>query len=248
MRTRFIVALATVVVFASCQKDYSEEYGQPTQANTTTNTTGAIGLNNCKASPYFPVCTGSEYHYTDTRGGLSIGTATGAPNDYTLTYLSDSTIEGKTYQKIKGAGGQITFFNSTNGVLTEIRLNENAQTNVAVPYLKFTVVKSNDAVGARWADSFNLPNSPSETNNYTIISKGLTRTVSGITYNDVMQIRQEVVSATYGATPYMHIDQFMAKGVGLIESISYNDIGGGSIMSATYYLNKLHFLFYKCLK
>ena len=141
MKTRFFAALAAVALFTSCQKDFSAEYGSLSQTNTTT-TTNALGVNNCKASPYFPVCTGSEYHYTDTRGTLSTGTdLSGTPNDYTVTYLGDTTIENKTYQKIKSSYNQVTFFNSKNGVTTQIVLNINTQTNAVVPFYKFTIIK-----------------------------------------------------------------------------------------------------------
>lgn len=227
MKIRFITALAAVALFTSCQKDFSAEYGALPQTNATIST-NALGVNNCKASPYFPVCTGSEYHYTDTRGAISTDNTQGAPSNYTLTYFGDSTIENKTYQKIKGINNQVTFFNSTYGVLTQIVLNLNPQSNIAVPYYKFTIVKSNEPVGATWRDVLVIPNNPNEISDHTIVAKGLTRTVGGITYNDVIQIRQDITSATYGTTPYMHIDQYMAKGVGLIESVSYSDYNGAS--------------------
>jgi hypothetical protein len=229
MKTKFITAIAAVALFTSCQKDYSAEYGA-LQTTTASNNTNEAGLNNCKASPYFPVCTGSEYRYTDTRGAIAPGTQLGAANNYTLQYTGDTTIENKIYQKIKGIGAQTIYYNSTNAVLSQIVLNQNRQTNVAVPYYKFTIVKSNESVGARWRDELPLPNNASEINDYTIIAKGISRTVSGITYNDVIQIRQDIGCAMYGIAPYMHVEQYMAKGVGLIESITYDDLSNGSIM------------------
>ena len=112
--------------------------------------------------------------------------------------------------------------------ITLIVLNVNAATNTAIAYYKFTLVKSNEPVGTTWRDVLPIPNNQTEINEYTIIAKGLTRTVAGITYNNVIQLRQEVSSTYYGTTPYMHIDQYMAKGVGLIESISYSDFNGVS--------------------
>jgi hypothetical protein len=227
MKIRFITALAAVALLTSCQKDFSAEYGALPQTNATT-TNNALGVNNCKASPYFPVCTGSQYHYTDTRGAIATGTDLGAANNYTLNYVGDTTIENKTYQKIKGISAQAIYYNSTNGVLSQIVLNENIVTNTTTPYYKFTIVKSNEPVGATWSDVLVLANSANEINDYKIIAKGISRTVSGIVYNDVIQIRQDITSATYGISPYMHIDQYMAKGVGLIESVSYSDYNGAS--------------------
>lgn len=227
MKTRFFAAIAAVALFTSCQKDFSAEFGTLPQTNIT-NTANALGVNNCKASPYFPVCTGSQYHYTDTRGAIAAGTELGAANNYTLNYLGDTTIENKIYQKIKGISAQAIYYNSTNGVLSQIVLNENAATNTTTPYYKFTIVKSNEPVGTTWRDVLVLANNTSEINDYKIVAKGISKTVSGITYNDVIQIRQDISSTSYGTTPFMHIDQYMAKGVGLIESVSYSDYNGTS--------------------
>jgi hypothetical protein len=229
MKTKFITALAALALLTSCQKDFSEEYGV-LQTTTTSTNANALGVNNCKASPYFPVCTGSEYRYTDTRGAIAPGTQLGTANNYTLHYTGDTTIENKIYQKIKGIGTQTIYYNSTNAVLSQIVLNENAQTNGSIPYFKFTIVKSNEPVGAIWRDELQLPNNTREINDYAIIAKGVSRTVSGITYNDVIQIRKDISCAIYGIAPYVHIDQYMAKGVGLIESITYDDLSGGSVM------------------
>jgi hypothetical protein len=228
MKIRIFAALAAIGAFSSCQKDYSAEYGTLQQATTTAN---ALGVNDCKASPYFPVCTGSEYNYTDTRGALSVGTALGAPTNYTLTYLGDTTIETKTYQKIKGTGNLVTYFNSNNGALTQIILNQDRQTNTAVPFYKFTIVKSNEPVGATWRDVLTLPNDPNEIHDYTVIAKGLTKTVFGINYNDVIQIREDITSANYGTSPYIYKNQYFAKGVGLIECITSYDLAGSNIMA-----------------
>jgi hypothetical protein len=230
MKTKFIAAIAAVALFTSCQKDFSEEYAV-LQSTTTTTNTNALGVNNCKASPYFPVCTGSSYNYTETRGSIAPGNQLGAPNNYTLEYIGDTTIENKIYQKIKSYVTQVVFYNSTDGVLSQIILNENTQTNGSIPYYKFTIVKSNESVGATWRDVLSLPSNQTETNDYTIIAKGITRTVFGITYNDVIHVRQDVRYSLYGNSIYTHYDKYMAKGIGLIESITYDDLNGGNVFS-----------------
>jgi hypothetical protein len=232
MRTKFIAALAVIALFTSCQKDFSEEYGTQQQTNNTiTTNANALGANNCKASPYFPVCTGSVYNYTETRGAIAPGNELGAPNNYTLQYIGDTTIENKIYQKIKSYGTIVVFYNSTDAVLSQIVLNENTQTNGSVPYYKFTLVKSNASVGATWRDVLSLPANQTETNDYTIIAKGITKTVFGITYNDVIHIRQDVRYSASGSAVYSHTDKYMAKGIGVIESITYDDFNGGYVLS-----------------
>ncbi len=229
MKSKLITALAAIAMLTSCQKDFSEEYG--TAQTTTITNTNDLGVNNCKASPYFPVCTGSAYNYTESRGAIAPGNELGAPNNYTLQYLGDTTIENKIYQKIKSYGTVVVFYNSTDAVLSQIVLNENVQTNGAIPYYKFTLVKSNEPVGATWRDVLSLPANQTETNDYTIIAKGITRTVFGTTYNDVIHIRQDVRYSLYGNTIYTHMDKYMAKGIGLIESITYDDLNGGNVFS-----------------
>jgi hypothetical protein len=228
MRAKFIVAIATVALFISCQKDFSAEYATTSQTSTTSN---ALGVNNCKASPYFPVCSGSEYNYTETRGSLAPGNELGAPNNYTLEYIGDTTIENKIYQKVKSYGSQITFYNSIDGVLTQIVLNQDRQTSTTVPFYKFTIIKSNAPVGATWRDDLPIPNNPNEIHDYAVIAKGLTRTVFGITYNDVIQIRESISSANYGTSPYLYKNQYFAKGVGLIECITSTDVTSTNIMA-----------------
>ncbi len=231
MKTTFNVALiATITVFTSCQKDFSEEYGN-LQTTIASDNTNNLGVNNCKANPYFPVCTGSAYNYTETRGSIAPGNELGAPNNYTLQYLGDTTIENKIYQKIKSYGSVVVFYNNTDAVLSQIVLNENIQTNGTVPYYKYTLVKSNEPVGATWRDVLSLPANQTETNDYTIVAKGITRTVFGITYNDVIHVRQDVRYSLYGNSIYNHSDKYMAKGIGLIENITYDDSNGGNVFS-----------------
>jgi hypothetical protein len=59
----------------------------------------------------------------------------------------------------------------------------------------------------------------------------LTRTVFGIIYNDVTQIRENISSANYGTSPYLYKNQYFAKGVGLIECITSTDLASTNIMA-----------------
>lgn len=227
MKTRIIAAVAATITFTSCQKDFSAEYGPFSQAN---STTGINAPFNCKASAYLPVCSGSEYHYTDNRGALSVGTE-GAPNNFTITNLGDTVIEAKTYQKIKGENNQIAFYNITNGELTQIvikTIDQNTPSNY-----KTILIKSDAPAGSTWTDVNILSSTVRESINNKIIAKGISRTVANKLYNDVIYISQTITSSTYnnGNSPYMHVDLYYAKGVGLIESISYSDQYNGSILN-----------------
>jgi hypothetical protein len=228
MKTRLFVAIAATIMFSSCQKDFSAEYGVISLSN---NSTTNIESFNCKASAYFPICSGSEYHYTDTRGALATGTTLGVPNNFTLANMGDTIIEAKTYQKIKGENNQIIYYSITNGALIQISINQIDQ-NTTSNY-KTILVKSDVPAGSTWTDVNNLPGNVQESITNKIISKGISRTVSNKLYNEVMYISQTLTSSAYnnGNTPYMHADLYYAKGVGLIESISYSDLNNGSILN-----------------
>ncbi len=226
MKTNIVVAIAATIAFTSCQKDFSAEYGTISQTNNSTVTNAQF---NCKASAYFPVCSGSEYQYTDTRGMIAAGTTLGAPNNFTLQNIGDTVIETKTYQKIKGEFNQNAYYNVTNGELTKIVLNTNNQ--FERQYYKLLILKSDAPVGTNWTDVNAYTGGITESITNKIISKGISRTVANKTYNDVMYIRQTVTASNYnnGTTPYMYVDLYYAKNIGLIESVNYSDANNNNV-------------------
>jgi hypothetical protein len=223
MKTKFIAALAATALFTSCQKDFSEEYG--TLALTSTIATSQNSYD-CKACSYSPVCAGSTYTYVDRRGRAASG---GAQSTFTLSYISDTTIEGKVYKKMKGANLQTSFFNCTAGISTEIFITNFAQADA---YVKTTALKANESIGASWVDRATVSPGIDEINTYSIIEKGISRVVENKTYADVIHVRQVVTVSTNGATPVntAHCDYYMAKGIGLIECATYDDENGGILL------------------
>jgi hypothetical protein len=220
MRTKFIAAFAAIALFTSCQKDYSEEYG------TTASNTAPQNAFDCKACSYNPICSGSTYTYVARRGRTISG---GSQSSFTLNYISDSTIEGKIYKKMKGSNEQTSFFNCTAGVSTEIIITNFPQ---ADPYVKITSLKANEAVGASWIDKVTVAPGIDEKTTSSIIEKGISRVVENKTYADVIHVRQVVTVITNGGVPVntSHSDCYMAKGVGLIECITYDDENGGNVL------------------
>jgi hypothetical protein len=238
MKIKFFAVFAVLSLFlSSCQKESSEENGGlDTTGGASTGGTGAGGaggglagnLATCKSCAYYPICSGSVYNYSDTSGTTGAATAT----SFTLTFVKDTTIEGKTYQKMSGAGQQNTFFNCTAGVTTSIVLNGSSQGGTFLPYVKTTTLKANDPVGATWVDVIDITVQQNATYTNTIVAKGISRTVAGITYNDVIQVHQDAVTTAvgFGTIPFSHSDYYLARGTGLIDISSYDDFNNGVLL------------------
>jgi hypothetical protein len=224
MKKTLISAFALISLFTSCEKDFSEENGENTDGITISNPTSGAAANACKACDYYPTCTGTVYNYVDKRGGMATSSTDGARSTTTLTYLSDTTIDGKVYRKVKNEADQVSFYNCTDGSMVQLYMNLNIQTLVTSPLVKVNPIRANDAVGSAWRTSTTASSTSTEVSDYTIEEKGLIKRIAGVTYNDVTHVRQFISSETNNvpARPHMYVESYYAKGIGLIESTSYN--------------------------
>ncbi len=229
MKTTILTTLASILLLTSCQKDYSAEYGLVQNNSTVAGNTTTNATDNCKECSYIPTCTGSVYNYKIQRGGLQTGND-GSASSYTLTYISDTTIGGKLYKKMKGDAQQISFVNCATGISTQLYVNPQSNTQISV--YKITQLKANEPVGATWKDINTLGNNLSEYSYYKIEAKGITKTVFGKVYNDVIKVRLDVKSEVTGVVQEQstYSEMYYAKGVGLIECIDYN-FSDGSVLS-----------------
>ena len=226
-----MVAFAAII-FSSCQKDTSEETGQlPGGGTTVINPGGGNGggtTNNagCKDCIYYPVCSPSVYKYADT----GLGSPNGAINSYTLTYIKDTTLENKTYKKFFVTDQGNTYFNCSGGVSTAIVFNGVTQGGNTIVYAKSTILKENAPINTSWVDTLTA-NGQTALYTYTIMSKGLPRTVAGINYADVIHVHEQTTINLIGTTiPAGQSEYYYAKGIGLIESISFDDFSGAQIL------------------
>ena len=233
MRSKISVMVAVIaIIFSSCEKDRSEENGQlPGAATNIINPGGGSGggaANNagCKDCIYYPVCSPSVYKYADT----GLGSPTGSVNSYTLTYVKDTALDSKTYKKFSITGQGPTFFNCSAGVSTSIILGGTTQNGNTVSYAKVTVLKENAPVNTSWVDSLTT-SGQTALYTYTIVSKGLPRTVAGINYADVIHVHEQTTINLMGTTiPAGQSEYYYAKGIGLIESISFDDFTGTQLL------------------
>ena len=98
-------------------------------------------------------------------------------------------------------------------------------------------VMRNRLIGARtratWTQSELANNAAGqpESHYYTIMSKGISRTVSGKTYPDVIYIheRTSLEMPGSGSVPVGRTDYYYAKGIGLVESITKDENSGQKV-------------------
>lgn len=221
MKMKFpAVFAALVLLFSSCQKDLSEERGTAPDPITAGAGTGST-TSNCKDCLYYPDCSGSVYTFSDTLMGAPGGSTT-----TTYTFVKDTVIDGKSYQKI-AAGSQNVYMNCTAGVSTSIIYNGTTIGGSTLAYTKVTPLKANEPVGTVWVDIINNAAGQPTTDTYTIMEKGISRTVSGHTYPDVIHVHsQTTIDPGTGPINAGKSEYYFAKGVGLIESSNFDDFSG----------------------
>ena len=92
-----------------------------------------------------------------------------------------------------------------------------------MPFVKITTLKENAAVGTLWSDTITL-NGQDAVYTYTIVSKGMPKTVAGITYADVIHVHEQTTIDLSGTViPAGKSEYYFARGIGLIESLSIDD-------------------------
>jgi hypothetical protein len=226
MKTKLIAALSAIVLFTSCQKDVIPELLQNTNARIVTNEL----TTNCKACEYYPICAGSVYNYSANGGSLFTSLTVGKPSSYTVQFISDTTINGTIYKKMKVANNQTALYDCENGVTTELvpYINPINQTQEII---KTTILKANENVGAMWRDTLQISNTLSEFYEYTILEKGTSRAVAGVIYDDIIKLKKNNYIQNNGVTTLTndYLILYYAKGFGLIETKSINTVGQGAI-------------------
>ncbi len=176
----------------------------------------------CKDCLYYPSCVGSKYTFADTINGT--------PYVLVSEYISsvDTTIGGVVFQKIKSnttpaalAGNSTIYYNCSGGVTTLKAYNAVTIGGTSVVESTVRPIKENAAIGDTWTDSNPYPGVPGTTyeSAFTIAEKGISRTLAGVTYNDVIHIHLETGSTTGGVySASSTTEYYYAKGIGLIET------------------------------
>jgi hypothetical protein len=229
MKTKFIAVLSAIALFTSCQKDVIPELTQNTSTTSNRIVTNELATN-CKACEYYPICAGSVYNYSANGGSLFISTTIGKPSSYTVEFISDTSINGDMYKKMKVANGQVAMYDCTDGVTTELVPFINP-TNQTGGIIKTTILKANEPVGAIWRDTLSLSNTLNEFYEYTILEKGTSRAVAGVIYDDIIKLKKNTFIQNNGVTTLTndYLLLYYARRFGLIETKSINTVGQGAI-------------------
>ena len=205
-----LVAGSLCLAIVLCKKDIVEQNPVSTEKNITA-TADATGN-----SSYYPVGSGTNQNYLDT---TAAGPSTSAKA--TIENLGDTTIDEKTFSKTSATGSSaVNYVNSTNGVTTLVSFNGKDK-------ITSTVLKANEPVGTVWTDEFTNAGVPS-VYEWKLAAKGLTKTVLGVTYANVIQVHLNGTAKipSKGNVAFADADYFYTPNVGLIEHINYNTVTG----------------------
>jgi hypothetical protein len=202
MKKNILTLIAiTAILFSACKKDNND------------NSSGTSG-------DYQPLTTGSTWSYRFTTSGLT-------PDDEPIVDTTVNTVtgttkvfDGKTFRLMKAVSGTETtetYFAIVNKVYYSRTIDEDGE--VEVPYL-------NEAAPAGQTDIVQYQEDGIQSQvKTTVVEKGISKTVLGKTYNNVIHTKVEVQTKvgneykTIGSTDY-----FIGKGVGLIYlSVSFNN-------------------------
>jgi len=219
MKMYFYFIVISVFVLSSCQKELSFE----TSGTGGTGTgTGTGTRTDCKACAYMPVCNGSYYTYNDT-----LTTSASIVTD-TLQFVKDTTIDSKTFVKIYSPlSDTYSYYNCTDGATRVIAYN-NPTIGGSTITADITLIKANLPVGGTWQDSLINPAGQQVIYKNSIVEKGVSRTVNGQTFNDVIHVKSQsgVVIPFIGYTQITESDYYFARGVGPVDILTvYSSTG-----------------------
>lgn len=165
---------------------------------------------------YQPITTGSEWNYTVT------GTGSGT---YKITSTGrDTSVNGKTYKVMTNSAGPNEYYNKTgNDYFRFAKLAEFNNQSVELLYLN-----DNLAVNQTWVETKTINVNVTGFGNvpvtavftFTVAAKGISHTVNGVVFKDVIKITAVPVFSAFGSVILNTSDlqYFYARKAGLINS------------------------------
>ena len=219
MKTNLFLILMSTLFLGSCQKEVSLE-------KSTGSGGSGSGLVACKDCIYIPMCDGSWYTYNDTL----LGTAQIATD--TLRFVKDTTISSLAFKKFLSVAQQSnSYANCNNGISRVIAYNAVGAGGSSVTKIDITMLKANLAVNGAWTDTIVNPAGQQVLYTSTLEEKGVSRTVNGKVFADVMHVYVETGIDVPGFGFFLTntSDYYYAKGVGLIEAI-IEDPSSGTLL------------------
>ena len=197
MKMKYLAFLALLVTGIACKKSSS--------------TTNPVILDK-----YLSISSGSTWNYRLDNN------LTATTTNYVLASTSrDSTINGKAYHVFTNSNTNANEYYYTTGNDYFAFRTLGAVSNVQIEDL---YLKDNSPVGTSWAQTINLtiPGVPIPvpvTITYTIVEKGIAKTVNAIAYTDVIHISGKITSALIpGPSLVTDIQNYFARKYGFVET------------------------------
>ncbi|MBC7933899.1 MAG: hypothetical protein H7Y86_00875 [Rhizobacter sp.] len=211
---KFLLTALCGFLLTACQKELSFETAIDPGSNPGGNPGNNPGSNVvCFACDYSPICDGTKMNYIDTMSGVA------TPMNFLYDVLTDTTVAGATYKKIKETNsGQVAYLSCDNNV---VRTYINSGVTVGgntVTGITQTPVKANEPVGATWKD-FIVNNGQTIEYRYSIIQKNITRQVYDSLYTNVIYVRDTTVLIVpvIGEIVSAVRHSYFSKGIGQVE-------------------------------
>ncbi len=192
-------------------------------------TTTAPSTSDCKECIYIPICLGSKYEYVDSMISPNFGdtgfTTTVIPRLSNFISSDDTAINGRGFKKMGISDGSTTnyaYLNCFNGETTTIDYQSQSITSGNVmTEINSVELKANASVGTSWTDSSVVAGNKLY-RAHTIMQKDISRVLLGVTYTNVIRVSvNETVQTSQGLTPAGVTEYYIAKGIGLIETVGY---------------------------
>lgn len=225
MKYLLLFSTCITLLLASCQKEFT-----PEGVGNNGGGTGGGGTSSslCKDCLYFPTCEGSIFTFKDS----STGTAATTTTD-TLHYVKDSIISAVVFRKLFNSSNRQHFYflSCAGGVVKNISYNPISPGGTTVSKLEITALKYLADAGAQWTDTVTVQGQQLLNKN-TLTQKNISYTVAGKTYPDVMHVTSLTGQniPVVGFTALITTENYFAKGVGLIESTSVNNLSGNIVL------------------
>lgn len=209
---RLAILLLSVSALFSCQKEIG--FDDPV--------TGGTG-----GGSYLPLTAGTYWKYKDT--------ASGALSTQTVTSVTKS-ISGRTHTAAVitpgGNGSADTVWYAATSPDYFMYVAGNGMSTGAPAAILFHYLKDDQPVGATWTASAGAANGFPATSMSKILEKGISMTVEGHNYTDVIHSSLNLSYNILGQTVSMgDYEYYVAKGVGIIRIISSVTFNGQVIMA-----------------
>lgn len=170
------------------------------------------------------MCDGTWYTYDVTLLGTSPQVLTD-----TLRYVKDTTIGSLVFRKMLSVAQQAHLYqNCTNGVSRSIQYNPVSGGGTTISKIDITPLKANLPVNGTWSDTIANGAGQDVIYNYTLKEKGVSRTVNGKVFPDVIHVYFEtgIDLPVVGFFITNTADYYYAKGIGFIESEIKDPLSG----------------------